>query len=114
MRPYGVTALGIFFAAGALISSLSAAREAFTGLGGWVVLLLSFVSCMRVGVAVGFWRRRRWGYWLGVGLLLVNLIADIANVALGIEPRAAVGIPIVVALLFYLSRPRVCTSFLVT
>ena len=61
--------------------------------------------------AFGLWRGRLWGYRVATGLLIVNLVGDIANVALGTEPRAIVGIPIVALLLFYLSRPGVRTYF---
>jgi hypothetical protein len=123
-RPRGITALSIFFAAGfliALTSSISLlspesflepmwrlnprARTAFSGMGIWAPVLLGVVSAACGIAAVGFWRGRHWGYRVGTGLLAVNLIGDVANVALGTEPRAIVGIPIVVLLLFYLSRP---------
>jgi hypothetical protein len=130
VRPGGVTALAIFFGAGAIISGTSAvallapgsfldqlwnlnprARTAFVNMGGWSPLLLCVV-CLACGLAaVGFWRQRRWGYRLGIGLLVVNLTGDLVNVVLGTEPRAAVGIPIVVLLLVYLARSRVRESF---
>jgi hypothetical protein len=69
MRPRGITALGVFFAAGCLIALTSAASLLFPE---------SFLE-------------PRWRL----------------NVALGTEPRAIVGIPIVALLLFYLSRPGV-------
>jgi hypothetical protein len=43
-------------------------------MGRWGPLLLCVV-CVACGSAgVGFWRRRRWGYQLGIGLLVVNLV----------------------------------------
>jgi len=44
-------------------------------------------------------------------LLLINLLGDVTNVVLGIEPRAALGIPIVLALLFFLSTASVKSYF---
>lgn len=46
-----------------------------------------------------------------VVLLCVNLLGDITNVALGIEPRAAIGIPIVLVILAFLMRRKVRRFF---
>ncbi|MFL6293962.1 MAG: hypothetical protein ACJ759_23955 [Thermoanaerobaculia bacterium] len=129
-RPRGITALSVFFAAGFLIALTSAvslllpesflepmwqlnprARTAFSGMGMWAPALLGVVSVACAAASLGLWRGRRWGYRIGTGLLIVNLIGDVANVALGTEPRAIVGIPIVALLLFYLSRPGVRACF---
>jgi hypothetical protein len=129
-RPAGITALSIFFAAGALISFISAlsllfpgsflepmwrlnprARAAFTGMGWWSIVLLCVVCVACALTAVGLWRGSRWGYRLAFVLLAINLASDIANVALGIEPRAAVGIPIVLAIVLFLLSARVRRFF---
>jgi uncharacterized membrane protein (DUF2068 family) len=60
---------------------------------------------------IGLWRRRHWGYALAVAGLAVHLVADVLNVVSGTEPRAIIGIPIVVALLVYLRRPDVRSAF---
>jgi uncharacterized membrane protein (DUF2068 family) len=78
---------------------------------GWAVLLLLGVSGACGIAGIGLWRRRRWGYVVAVAGLSIHLVGDILNVVLGIEPRAIVGIPIVVALLVYLSRPHVRSAF---
>jgi Predicted membrane protein (DUF2127) len=129
-RPIGVTALSIFFWAGAIISFTAAvsllfpgsflepmwrlnprAREGFAGIGGWAILLMSAVSVACAMAATGLWRGARWGYWFALVLLVMNLIGDIANVLLGTEPRAAVGIPIVLAILVFLANRRVKRFF---
>ena len=129
-RPRGVTALGVFFAIGAVISGLSCvslslpgsplepmwrlnprAREAFSHMGGAGPLLLAVVSVACAFAAVGLWSGRTWGHRLAMCLLLINLAGDVTNVILGIEPRAAVGIPIVLALLVFLSTARVRSYF---
>jgi uncharacterized membrane protein (DUF2068 family) len=56
--------------------------------------------------AIGLWRGARWGYWLAFALLALNLTGDIINVAAGIEPKAAIGIPIALLLLAYLLSGR--------
>jgi len=48
---------------------------------------------------------------LGVAGLLVNLTGDVVNAALGIEPRAVVGVPIVALILWYLSSRQVRAFF---
>ena len=130
-RPRGVTALSAFFAFGTLASGLSAAslltpggplepmwrlnpraREAFAGMGAWAPLLLGAVCVACAAAAYGFFAGRRWGYRLGVALLLANLAGDLVNAALGIEPRAVAGVPVVALLLWYLSSSRVRAFFL--
>jgi hypothetical protein len=48
---------------------------------------------------------------VAVLLLVVNLVGDVTNVVLGVEPRAIVGIPIVAALLIYLTGANVRSYF---
>jgi hypothetical protein len=125
-RPRGITALSVFFAFGTAMSLTAAvallwpggalepmwrlnprAREAFAGMGVWAPLLLAFVSLACGAAAYGLWRGRRWGHRVAVGLLVVHLVADVVNVVLGTEPRAIVGIPVVVLLLVYLATAKV-------
>jgi hypothetical protein len=130
-RPLGITALSIFFMFGAAVSFVSfisllfpgsflqpmwrlnpRALEGFTSMGRWAILLMCIVCVACALAAVGLWRGARWGYWLAVILLAINLLGDIVNVVLGTEPRAAVGIPIVVAILALLMSKRAKRFFL--
>ena len=129
-RPAGVTALACLFALGMLVSGLSAislltpggalepmwrlnphARESFSRMGTWAPLLLGVVCLACVACAYGFFAGKRWGYQLGVGGLLVNLVGDVVNAALGIEPRAVVGVPVVALILWYLVSRQVRDFF---
>ena len=129
-RPRGITALSIFFMAGAAISltaSLSLLRPSsflesmwrlnprahqnLSTLGLWAVLLMATVSVFCAAAAIGLWRGSTWGHWLAIGLIATNLIGDITNVWLGTEPRAIVGIPIAGAILLYLLSKKVRSSF---
>ena len=129
-RPIGITALSVFFLFGALASFLSfvsllfpgsflepmwrlnpRAREGFTNIGAWAIVLMCVVCIACALAAAGLWRGTRWGYWLAVALLAVNLLGDIVNVVLGTEPRAAVGIPIVIVILVFLMGKRVKQFF---
>jgi hypothetical protein len=130
VRPAGVTALSLFFWAGALISFTSSvsllfqgsflepmwrlnprARVGFATMGGWAVVLLSVVCLACALTALGLWRGSRWGYWFAVVMLLINLIGDASNVILRTEPRAAIGIPIVLVILWFLLSKRVRAFF---
>ena len=101
-RPPGITALSIFFLFGAAMSFISSvallfpgsflepmwrlnprAREGFAGIGAWAVVLMCGVSALCALASVGLWRGARWGYWLAVALLAINLLGDILNVLLG-------------------------------
>jgi hypothetical protein len=129
-RPHAITALSLFFGAGAFISFTAAvalfmpggflepmwrlnprARVGFASMGGWAPLLLFAVCLTCAAAAFGLWQMRRWGYRLALGLLLVNLTGDVLNTLLGTEPRAAVGIPIVLLLLAYFARSRIRAAF---
>jgi len=83
-------------------------------MGVWAIVLMGVVCVASAIAAVGLWRGLRWGYRLAVILLTVNLLGDITNVVLGTEPKAAVGIPIVVAILVFLLSRRVKQFFLVS
>ena len=130
VRPGGVTALGIFFAAGTAISLVSIAallfpgrvlepmwrlnpraRAAFVSMGPWAPVLLAFVSVACAAAARGLWSGRRWGHRLAITLITINLIGDAANVISGTEPRALIGIPIAGLLLLFLLTRRVRTFF---
>ena len=75
------------------------------------VLLMSAVCLARAAAAVGLWHGQRWGRWLAIGLLFANLLGDVVNTALGVEPWAAIGIPVVLALLIFLFSQRVRRFF---
>src|SRR5262245_19082406 len=129
-RPKGITALSVFFAFGAAMALTSfvallfpggflepmwrlnpRAREAFGSMGGWALLLMAAVGVACAFAAFGLWRGRRWGYILALVILSVNLIGDLTNALLGIEPRAWFGVPVAALILWFLATPRVRTFF---
>lgn len=129
-RPWTVTALGLFFALGAAISGLSfaallfpsglletiwrlnpRARDQFASMGAWALLLMAVVSVLCALTAHGLWRGSRLGFVLGVTMLIVSLLGDLANALLGLEPRAWVGVPIAALLLVVLVTGRARTFF---
>src|SRR5262245_29892423 len=129
-RPFGIAGLSIFSFVGAVLAGVAAVSLAFPGSplepmwqlnprgrqrlaqrDGWAVILLAAVSGACGVAGIGLWRRRRWGYAIAVAGLSIHLIGDILSVVSGTEPRAIIGIPIVVALLAYLRRPHVRSAF---
>ena len=125
-----MTALACLFALGTVASGLSfislrtpggflepiwrlnpRGHEGFLRMGSWALVLLAVVCVACATCAYGFFTGRRWGYRLGVAGLVVNLLGDLTNAALGVEPRAIVGVPIVGLILWYLSTRRVREFF---
>ncbi len=121
-RPIGITSLSLFFWFGALASFLSSvsvlfpgslmepmgqlnphAREGFTAIGSWAILLMFAVCGACTLAAVGLWRGLQWGYWTALIMLSLNLAGDIVRVITGLEPKA---------LILYLITRRVRLFFL--
>ena len=61
--------------------------------------------------AVGWFRRRYWGWLLGVVIIAMNLAGDIGNTLIGERLKGVIGIVIAGLLLYYLTRPRVRSYF---
>jgi len=87
------------------------AHEAFAPMGLWAPLLLGTVCLACGATSYGLFRSRRWGHRLAVVLILINFTGDLINAALGIEPRAIFGIPVVVLLIAWLLSPGVRSYF---
>jgi hypothetical protein len=129
-RPHGITALSIFFLLGAVISFTASAsllvpnnflepmwrlnprgHQGLSAIGIWAVALLAVVSVFCGLAAVGLWRRSAWGHKIAIALIGINLISDVANVLMGTEPRAIVGVPIAAVILAYLFSKKVRQYF---
>jgi hypothetical protein len=125
-RPTGLTAISFFFALGTIASAASAlalafpgawssamwrlkpeARQDFASLGVWAIPLMTLVAAACAGAASGLWLRRRWGHRVAVGLLSVNLLADVLNGFVRGDWRTLIGIPIGGAMLGYLFSQRI-------
>ena len=61
--------------------------------------------------AVGWFRRRRWGWILGTSIIAVNALGDLVNLAIGEHLKGTVGVIIAGLLLVYMTRPRVRNYF---
>jgi len=82
------------------------ARENFGTLGALAPVLMVVVCAACTTTAAGLVLRRAWGYWAAVVMLSLNAAGDLISTIVGTEPRAVIGIPIVLVLLWRLSRPR--------
>jgi hypothetical protein len=129
-RPLGVSAISLFFAFGALMAALSSAmllfpgsgldrvwrlnpqaKQGLTGLGLGGIILMAVVCVACAAAALGLRRCRRWGLWLAVAILGVNLAGDLGNALLLHDWRTLIGLPIGGAMIGYLIvRRRVFTG----
>ena len=80
-------------------------------MGRWAIVLFFTVGTSCAAAAIGLWRGARYGHRIGIVLIAINLAGDIINTLLGIEPRAIVGVPIALAILWYLASKRVRCFF---
>lgn len=87
------------------------AHETFLTMGLWAPLLLAVICFICAFTSYGLFYSRIWGYRLAIALLVANLISDLVNVIFGIEPRAWIGVPIVLLLIWYLRSPSVRGHF---
>lgn len=129
-RPFGITVLSIFFSAATGITLIAAisllfpngllepiwklnprARVSLGDIGIWAPLLFFVVALACAIAAIGMWRRTRWGYVTAIAILTLNSLADLFNVVSGKEPRAIIGIPIVILILAYLLSQKVRRFF---
>ena len=54
--------------------------------------------------ATGLARNAKWGRWLGILILAVNLVGDFSNALVRHDLRTLIGVPIAGAMIFYLAR----------
>jgi len=124
-RPPGITALSFFFLFGTVMSGLATvmllmpgsvleplwrlnphARDGLAAMGLWSVLLMAVV-CVACGIAIlGLRRCKRWGYWVALSILTINLAGDTANAVIAHDWRTLIGLPIGGAMIAYLLTNR--------
>jgi uncharacterized membrane protein (DUF2068 family) len=82
------------------------ARDGFAAMGSWAVLLMVLV-CVACGMAaLGLQRCKRWGYWMALFILTINLAGDTANAVIAHDWRTLMGLPIGGAMIVYLLTKR--------
>ena len=121
--PIGVKLLALFFAFGACMCGLTIglllfpggvldslwrlnpeAHAAFQQMDRLSILLMAVVGVACASAAIGLARNARWGPWLGILILVVNLVGDLTNTFVRHDLRTLIGVPIAGAMILYLAR----------
>ncbi len=85
----------------------SEARDELLALGIFAILLMMVVGAACSGAAIGLINGAEWGRRLGILVLGVNIIGDLANAVLRADWRTLIGLPIGGLMIVYLMRARV-------
>ena len=120
-RSLGIVVLALFFLFGTIMSGLAAvmllfpgsalqplwrlnprAREGLAAMGLWAVLLMAAVCEACATAALGLQRCKRWGYWIALAILSINLAGDVTNAVVAPDWRTLIGPPIGGAMVVYL------------
>jgi len=123
LLPIGYKLLVLFFAFGASMCALTAimllfqgtaldslwrlnpdARASFETIGRLSILLFVIVGMACALAALGLARGARWGRWLAIGVLTINLTGDLGNAFFRHDLRTLIGLPISGAMIVYLRR----------
>jgi len=126
----GFTAIGIFLFFGAIMASLAATTLLWRGtpldrvwalnpiaykqlapLGSTVGVLFLLLGATLTSAAIGWFRRRLWGWRLGVAIIATQVLGDVINCIRGDWVRGGVGVVIAGALLLFLLRSKVKDIF---
>jgi len=82
-----------------------------SGLGRWAAAPFCVLSPALSLAALGWLRRRRWGWILGVTIIAINMLGDLGQIFFGERWKGVVGVAIAGLLLVYLTRSRVRNYF---
>jgi len=129
-RPVGFVPLGIFFFFAATMAILATITLGFPGtfldrawelnksghaqlapLGRIMGLPFAVVAVVALCAGIGWFKRRRWAWIVGVSGIAMNLVGDVINMAIGERWKGLVGVGIAGLLLIYLTRPNVRDYF---
>jgi len=130
IRPRGFLPIGAFFVFGATMAVYAATtllvpetvldllwalnKRGHTGLilvGRGAVFMFAVLSVLLGLAAVGWFRRKYWGWVLGVTIIAINATGDLINSVMGDWRKAAIGLAIAGLLLIYMARARVRNYF---
>jgi hypothetical protein len=125
-RPIGFLPIGIFFFFGFVMATYATITLAKPGtildrawalnptahaqlapLGKVIALPFAVMAALLFAAGAGWFRRRHWGWILGVSLIAANMAGDIVNLFLGEVLKGMVGVVLAGLLLIYMTRPRV-------
>lgn len=130
LRPGGFVPIGVFFVFGATMAAYAAitlvnpgtlldalwtlnkqAHLQLAALGRIAAIPFGIVSIALALAAGGWFRRRYWGWVLGVTIIAINAAGDLVNLVIGERTKGAVGVVIAGLLLIYMTRSRVRVYF---
>jgi hypothetical protein len=126
----GFVLVGAFFVFGAIMAAYAAATLLKPGtaldrlwvlnqpghdqlvslgkVGGWGFVVLSGLLC---ATSLGWFRRRAWGWVMGVMIVAINAAGDLVNVAFGEHLKGAIGLGVAGLLLWYITGRSVKSCF---
>lgn len=126
----GFPAIGIFFFLGATMASLAATTLLWRGtaldrlwalnpsayrqlapMGRVVGILFLLLAVALATAGIGWFRRRLWGWRLGIAIIAIQVLGDIVNCFRGDLLSGGIGVIIAGALLLFLLQPRVRAAF---
>lgn len=128
--PAGFVPIGVFFVFGAIMSAYAAitllvpgtfldalwalnkhGHEGLAVLGRLAALPFAILFPMLGLAAVGWFRRRHWGWVLGVTIIAINMAGDVGQFVFGERWKGAVGVAIAGLLLICMTRAGVRNYF---
>lgn len=68
-------------------------------------------AVLMVAAAIGWLRRKYWGWMLGVFIIAMNILGDVMNAIRGEWVKGGVGFVIAGILLIFMTRPRLRNYF---
>jgi hypothetical protein len=129
---FGLTAMGVFLFFGAAMATFAGITLLFPGsfldpmwrlnpeageqlrqLGRGIGIAFLGLAAAMIAAAIGWIRRRFWGWVLAVIIIASQVLGDLVNALRGESWKGAVGVVIAGALLIYLLRSNVRSAFAV-
>jgi len=129
-RPLGVLAISVILLVSTAIALITCVSLAFPGTfldRIWVLNRGAYIEFVTLGrpagislmilglicaiAAAGLLKRRKWAWWLAVGLFVVNVAGDAARIFTGEPVKGAFGAAIAAGFVIYLTRLRVREYF---
>ena len=129
-RSFGLTAMAVFLVFGATMATLAGITLLFPGsfldpiwrlnpeageqlrqLGRGIGVAFLGLGAAMVAAAIGWIKRRFWGWALAVIIIASQVLGDLVNAVRGEFWKGAVGVVIASALLVYLIRPATRGAF---
>ena len=68
-------------------------------------------AALMIAAAIGWLRRKHWGWMLGVFIVAMNMLGDVMNAIRGEWVKGGVGFVIAGVLLIFMTRPRLRSYF---